>query len=179
VLSGNIGLVIQSPTITQANTTVVVTGSILNEGFSSAYYASVTGSLSGARRASDPDYVGEVDPNTPIPFSVTIGYSPQSTPNQKANVTVAVSYTDSLGQSGKYLIVLPTTLRSASQLLQGQGSGTTVSSSGADSLTYLEYGVVAALVAVALVGVVYIRRNRASVVDGEQLSDHKADHEVI
>jgi hypothetical protein len=179
VLSGTVNLAIQSPTVTQANTTVVVTGSILNEGFSSAYYASVTGSLAGSKGASPTDYVGEVDPNTPIPFSVTISYVPQAAPNLKANITIGVSYTDSLGLTGKYLVSLPTTLKSAGQLLQSQGSSSTSSSSGSDSLTYLEYGVVAALVVVAIVGAVYIRRNRAATSGAEETSDHKADHEVI
>ncbi|HME18443.1 MAG TPA: CARDB domain-containing protein [Nitrososphaerales archaeon] len=179
VLSGTINLALQSPTITQANTTVVVTGSILNEGFSSAYYASVTGSIAGSKGISQADYVGEVDPNTPIPFSVTMNYVPQAAPNLKANITITVSYTDSLGLTGKYMISLPTTLKSAGQLLQSQGSSSSSSSSGSDSLTYLEYGVVAALVVVAVVGAVYIRRNRAVTIDGEETRNHKADHEVI
>jgi len=179
VLSGNIDLVIQSPTVTQANSTVVVTGSILNEGFSSAYYASVTGSLAGSKDTSAQDYVGEVDPNTPIPFSVTIAYAPQATAVPKANLTVSVSYTDSLGQSGRYLVNLPATLKSAGQLLQSQSSGSTTSSSGTDSLTYLEYGVVAALAVVVLVGVLYVRRNRAAPLGGGEESDHKSDHDVI
>lgn len=179
VLSGNIDLVIQSPTITQANSTIVITGSILNEGFSSAYYASVTGSLGGSKDSSGQDYVGEVDPNTPIPFSVTISYVPQAASVPKANLTVSISYTDSLGQSGRYLESLPTALKSAGQLLQSQSSGSTTSSSGTDSLTYLEYGVVAALAVVVLIGFVYIRRNRASTVGAEEVSDHKSDHEVI
>ena len=72
VLAGTIQLVIQSPQVTQSNSTLSVSGEILNEGFSNAYYASVTGSLAGAKGVSPADYVGEIDPNTPVPFSLTL-----------------------------------------------------------------------------------------------------------
>ncbi|HYC12426.1 MAG TPA: hypothetical protein VEC02_07215 [Nitrososphaerales archaeon] len=180
VLSGKVDLIIQDPQVTQGSSTLVVTGTILNEGFSSAYYASVTGSLAGAKGSSQPDYLGEVDPNTPLPFSVTINYTPKATANLPANITVNISYQDSLGLAGQQLSKVPTTLESAEQLLQSQVStSSSSSSSGSSALTYLEYGVIAALVVVALVGAIYIRRNRAGAIDSEAASNHKADHEVI
>ena len=179
VLSGAVDLVVQSPAVAQGNTTVVVSGSILNEGFTSAYYGSVTGALAAGRAPSPADYVGEVDPNTPIPFSVTINYIPQATPNLKSNVTISITYTDSLGISGKYTVTVPVTLKSAAQLQQSQGSGSASASSGSDLLTYLEYGVVVGLAVIACVGAVYIRRSRRHSAGGEEDADRKADHEVI
>jgi len=178
VLSGNIEMVVQSPTVTQANSSIVVAGSILNEGFSSAYYAGVTGSVGGSKDTSAQDYVGEVDPNTPIPFSVTIAYTPQANPS-RANITVVVSYTDSLGQSARFTTTVPTTLKSAGQLFQSQGTGSTTTSSGTDSFTYLEYGVVAALVLVAVIGAVLVRRNRAASYTAGGSAKEKSDHDVI
>jgi hypothetical protein len=180
VLAGKITLIIQDPQVTQSSSTLVVTGTILNEGFSSAYYASVTGSLSGAKGSSQPDYLGEVDPNTPLPFSVSIDYTPKATANLPANITVNISYADSLGIAGQQLSKVPTTLESAEQLLQTQvSSSSSSSSSGSSALTYLEYGVIAALVVVAVIGAIYIRRNRATATDSGEASNHKADHEVI
>jgi len=161
VLSGNVIMVLQSTQVTQGNSSLAVSGSILNEGFSNAYYATVTGSLAGTKGQAGTDYIGEVDTNTLIPFSVTINYIPSNTPNQKVNVTVSVSYEDSLGLNGKYTVMIPTTLKSIEQLLGGGTTTTTGSSSGSSLLTYLEFGVIAIIAVVAIVGAIYVRRNRA------------------
>ena len=158
VLSGNIVLVLQSPEVVQSTDSLVVSGSILNEGFSSAYYASVTGSLAGTKTASQADYVGEVDPNTPVPFSVTIAYTPQNVASLRANVSITVSYQNSLGSAEQYTEGIPTTLSSS-----GSSQTTTTSSgtsSGAGLLPYVEYGMIIVVVLVAVVGAVYVRRNR-------------------
>jgi hypothetical protein len=175
VLSGTIDLIIQSPQVTQSNNTLSISGEILNEGFSSAYYASVTGSIVGVRGTSQADYVGEIDPNTPVPFSVTISYAPQSS-TRSANVSVDVAFKDSLGIQGAYSSAVQTTLSSSSPVLSSSptSSGST---SGADLLTYLEIGVIVALVVVGAVGFIYIRRNRASATPPEP--DEKPDQGVI
>ena len=104
--------------------------------------------------------MGEVDLNPLTPFSVTINYTPQAT-SSRANVTISVSYEDSLGNTGEYAASIPTTLRSASQLA---GNQVVSSSSASDSgqLPYLEYGVIALLAVVAIVGAIYVRRQRAA-----------------
>jgi hypothetical protein len=158
VLSGMIDLVIQSPQVTQANNTVSVTGEILNEGFSSAYYATVTGSIMGLKGSTQGDYVGEVDPNTPVPFSITITTAPLSS-TRNANVSIDVSFKDSLGIVGGYSSSVPATLQSASSLLISSSSSS--SASGTNLLTYLEVGVIAVLVVMVVVGSIYIRRSRA------------------
>lgn len=175
VLAGTIQLVIQSPQVTQGNTTLSVSGEILNEGFSNAYYASVTGIIAGSKGTSPADYVGEIDPNTPVPFSLTIGYTPTSS-TRAANISVDVTFKDTLGRQSEYTSNVQTTLRPLSSLL-GSTSTSSSSASGTDLLTYLEVGVVAALVIVGAVGFVYIRRNRA----GTQPAwpEQKADQGVI
>jgi len=157
VLSGTIDLIIQSPQVTQENDTLSVSGEILNEGFSSGYYASVTGSLAGAAGTPQSDYVGEIDPNTPVPFSLTISYTP-SVSARTAHILIGVSYKDSLGIVGEFNSSVQTTLSPLSS--SGSSTSSSGSSSGADLLTYLELGVVAGLVVVGVVGFVYIRRNR-------------------
>jgi len=159
ILVGNINLVIQSPQVSQGNTTLTVSGEILNEGFSSAYYASFTGSQVGARGTPQSDYVGEVDPNTPVPFSLTIPYTP-STSVRTTSILVNVTFKDSLGTAGKYASTIQTTLSPASSST-GSSSTATGSSSGFDLLTALELGVIAGLVIMAVAGYIYIRRSRS------------------
>jgi len=176
VLSGTIILTVQDTQVAQGNTTLVVSGSILNKGFSNAYYATVTGSLAGTRGSSSPDYVGEVDTNTLVPFSVTINYTPQARAS-RANVTVSITYEDSLGAARQYTTTIPTTLESASQLLGSQSSTSSTSTSGSDLLSYLEYVVVLVLAVIAIVGGIYVRRNRRATGSGEGKS--KSESEVI
>ena len=159
ILSGTIDLVVQSPQVSQGNTTLSVSGEILNEGFSSAYYATVTGSLVGVRGTSEADYVGEIDPNTPVPFSLTVPYTPSGSV-RTTNILVNVTFKDSLGLVGTYISPIQTRLTPLSST-SGTGTTTTSSSSGVDLLTYLELGVIAALVIMGVAGFIYIRRNRA------------------
>jgi len=174
VLTGTIKLVIQSPQVTQGNTTLSVSGEILNEGFSSAYYASVTGSISGVRATSQADYVGEIDPNTPVPFSLTLPYTP-SRSALNAKILVNVAFKDSLGTTGTYNSTIQATLAPVSST--GSSSSAGGSSSGVDFLTILELGVIAALVVMAVVGFIYIRRNRTKVSPSEY--EEKEDKGVI
>jgi len=165
VLVGTIDLVIQSPQVTQGNTTLSVSGEILNEGFSSAYYASVAGSMIGTRGGSESDYVGEIDPNTPVPFSLTIPYTPSGSA-QIAKILVNVTFRDSLGTTGTYNSTIQTRLTPESSAAES-GSSATGSSSGVDLLTILELGVIAAMVIIAVAGFLYIRRSRAKVPSSE------------
>jgi hypothetical protein len=71
-LEGTVILILQDTAVSQATTGFTVTGSILDEGSASAYYVSVSGLL-GVNTAT-PVYLGEIDPNTPLPFSVTIPF---------------------------------------------------------------------------------------------------------
>ncbi len=76
-LEGTVILVLQNEAVSQTTTGFTVTGSILNEGSVPAYYASVSGLL-GVNTAT-PVYMGEIDPNTPLPFSVTIPFTAPTT----------------------------------------------------------------------------------------------------
>jgi hypothetical protein len=76
-LQGTIILILQDEAVSQTTTGFTVTGSILDEGTASAYYVSVSGLL-GLNTAT-PVYLGEIDPNTPLPFSVTIPFTAPAT----------------------------------------------------------------------------------------------------
>ena len=71
-LKGTVILILQNTAVSQTTTGFTVTGSILNEGTVPAYYASLSGLL--GVNVGTPVYMGEIDPNTPLPFSVTIPY---------------------------------------------------------------------------------------------------------
>jgi len=161
LLSGTIELVIQSPQVTQGDTTLSVSGEMLNEGFSSAYYANVTGSLAAARGTGESDYVGEIDPNTPVPFALTIPYTPSSS-LRTADILVNVTFRDSLGLTGTHSSTIHAVLTPQSSGVSSSSS-TSTSSSGLDLLTYLELGVIVALVVMAVAGFIYIRRSRTKV----------------
>ena len=210
-LEGTVILVLQDTTVTQSSTGFTVTGSILDEGSASAYYASVSGLL-GVNFAT-PVYIGEIDPNSPVPFSVTIPFtapasvatSGSSTTTSRsfsrsfnssrttsgnftlpanfsvpggfagfgglgnrssgggASVDIAISLTfkDSFGNNKVQAFTVPTTEKTASQLFGGGVSTTTQVSSGPDYLTYLAYGVVAAVAVVLVAGALMLRRYRA------------------
>ncbi|MDA4122194.1 MAG: NEW3 domain-containing protein [Thaumarchaeota archaeon] len=76
-LEGTIILILQNTAVSQTATGFTVTGTILDEGSASAYYASISGLL-GVSSAT-PVYLGEIDPNTPLPFSVTIPFTAPAT----------------------------------------------------------------------------------------------------
>jgi hypothetical protein len=73
ILEGTVTLILQNTAVSQTATSFTVTGTILNEGSAPAYYTSISGLL-GVNTAS-PVYLGEIDPNTPLPFSVTIPFT--------------------------------------------------------------------------------------------------------
>lgn len=172
-LAGDIDLIIQSPSVTQSSGSLSISGEILNEGFSSAYYANVNGSIVGVKGTSQSDYVGEIDPNTPVPFSFTVSYTPQSSA-RSVSISIDITFKDSLGLQGTYSAPVQTTLTTTST---STGTSTATSTSGVGLFTYVEIGVIAALVILAAVGYVYIRRNRASY--PAPYSEQKEDRGVI
>lgn len=159
ILVGSIELVIQDLTATQTSaTTLTVSGTLLNEGQGSAYYLQVTGSVQHGSIGTG--YVGEVDPNTPVPFSVTVPYRASSSAVSQANLTLVVSYLNDYGQSLRYEQATNVGLGSASQgssVTTGTAAGSTVSSS---TENLLRYAVAAAIVVAIAASALYIRRNR-------------------
>ena len=103
-LKGTVILILQNTAVSQTTTGFSVTGSILNEGTVPAYYASLTG-LFGLN-VGTAVYMGEIDPNSPAPFSVTIPYiattgstTTTSTTSAASNLTGTGSSTTSVSSS--------------------------------------------------------------------------------
>jgi len=126
-VEGSVILILQNTAVTQTASGFTITGSILNEGSVPAYYSSITGLL-GISTATAV-YMGEIDPNTPLPFSVTIPFaapaattttttSATTTSNPSATSASAVS-TTSTTSNASTTTRTPITSRSFS----GGGSG--------------------------------------------------------
>ncbi len=209
-LEGTVILILQDTSVTQSTSGFTVTGSILDEGSASAYYASISGVL-GVNSAT-PVYIGEIDPNSPIPFSVTIpftapasvatsgssntttsrsfsrsfnssrtisgnftlpgnfsipggfagfGNRSSSAAGTSVDIALGLSFKDSFGNNRVQAFTVPTTVKTASQLFGGSVSTTRQVSSGPDYLTYLAYGVVAAVAVTLVGGALVLRRYRA------------------
>jgi hypothetical protein len=159
VVVGSIELVVQSLTAAQASaTTMTVSGTLLNEGQGSAFYLQVTGSVQRGQTGSG--YVGEVDPNTPVPFSITIPSSASASSGSQRNLTLVATYQNDYGQSLEYKHVFQVEL-GASSLGSSLGSGT-ASGSGANTLVedLLRYAVAVVIVVAIAASALYIRRNR-------------------
>lgn len=156
-LTGTVDFVIQDEKTTQSLSGVTVTGSLLNEGSASAYYALVTAQVSSTGAAS-PDYVGEVDPNSPTPFSVTVPYRAPAAGGVE-NLTLTVQYRNSLGETSNFTSSGALRLESASQLmLQQSPATTTTTGQGGEGLSF--YVEVAALAILAVGVVAWAARRR-------------------
>ena len=99
-LEGTVTLILQNTQITQSATGFTVTGSILNEGSVPAYYASISG-LIGLGIAT-PVYLGEIDPNTPLPFSVTIPFTAPAALTPTTNSSTTSGAASSSGSSSSF-----------------------------------------------------------------------------
>ncbi len=226
-LKGTVILILQNTLVSQTTTGFTVTGSILNEGTVPAYYASLTG-LFGPN-VGTAVYIGEVDPNTPAPFSVTIPYiaatastttttsttsaasslngtgfsttassSTSSTfisvstsrtltgsfsrnssfvpggagtfgvgrtstgANASASIVLTLNYKDGFSANQVFAFTVPTTVKTASQLVGAGGTVTTTkTTTSVDYTTYVAYGAVAAVAVTIVVGGFLMRRYRS------------------
>ena len=156
LLSSPIQLVVQSEQVSQTASDITVTGNILNEGQSPAYYSSVSGYLNGTS-AGQSDYVGEIDVNSPVPFSVTIPYQAQDNAGV-GNITLAIQYKNSLGQMTNSSSGETAPLQSLGQLLAASSTTTTPTSQGGPNLLELTLIGTVVLVVVGIAIFAVIRR---------------------
>jgi hypothetical protein len=162
VLTGAIELIIQNEQITQTDAGISVSGSLLNQGNSAAYYTSITGALSdNSTSSSDPYYAGEVDPSTPVPFTVTIPYTPRSNATERVALSLVLSYRDAFGAPMQSTFSTVAELRPVASLSPTTPVPIDGSSSDQASLVLATYGVLAAIAASAVGGVIFLRRRRS------------------
>ncbi len=163
-LTGSIQIVVQDETVSQSSSGLTVSGSLLNEGSSSAYYLQVGGKVDNSSSAGETaDYVGEVDPNTPTPFTVTIPYPAPSSPQPHAQIELDITFQNSFGTSATSSSSSSESLESASQLSSNTGTSSSHSSSSGQGLvTIVSYSIVAVFVVAAAVAAVVVGRKRAA-----------------
>ncbi len=161
VLAGTVKFVVQDESVTQSSSGLTVSGSLLNEGGTPAYYAQVTGSVEGfAHSNATAYYVGEIDPNTPQSFTLTVPLAAPASA-RSATVLLGVNYQDSFGNNKSIGMSSNTELQSAQQLAGGTVSTATAASSGGNLVSIVFLVVVAAIVVVGVAGAVMVRRRRA------------------
>lgn len=159
ILTGTIELIIQDETVSQASGNLTVSGSLLDEGTASAYYASVTGYTNSTSKdpAGPATYIGEIDPNTPVPFSTTVPYTLRAA-SENLNVTLELTYQNSYGTNLVSNFSTPTTVSAS----VGIPTTTTSTTSNADVgiVQAAFYAIIVIVVVAAVVGVVTVRRKR-------------------
>lgn len=126
VAIGKAVLQFQGMTYSESGGILSVGGTILNEGTSSAFYLQLSASVvqNGVPLGQGASYVGEVDPNTPIPFSVQVPIASSAT-NGTATLNLTVNYLDDYGQ--QFNQSMPP---QSFQLSLGQGATLSGSTSG-------------------------------------------------
>ena len=163
LVRGSVQLLFQDVTVSQAATSLTVSGSLLNEGNANAYYAQVSGRIGGAPAQNDSTYVGEIDPNTPTPFTVTISFPAPGRAQQDVPVVLTVAYKDSFGTVSNSTSSVDTNLESAGEIALGSSTATGGSgASGGGLVTIVSYSIIILIAVVVVAAAVFIRRNRSS-----------------
>ncbi len=165
VAFGTIQLVIQDEQTVQNANGLDISGTLLNEGTASAFYAQVIANLTGSSNlGSATVYVGEVDVNTPLPFSITVTHLPIDS-KISARVNLYTTYQNDFGQVLRHNLAMSSVdLLSSSQIEQQASSHPSRGTSGQTGLFNTTTLVVIIGIAVLLVlSSVYVRRrgNRA------------------
>jgi hypothetical protein len=223
VLTGTIALTAESETVSQSTRTLSVSGSLLNEGTASAYYASVVAcvielnttqfrttttstttssvgagatttttvsrstsftrtfsgfngsfsgfpgglgqGLGGATTAPCPatstsSYIGEIDPNSPVAYTAAATYNPSNS-SSIATLVLVITYKNSFGTTATQPIDKIVNLTPASS--GTTNPTTTTRSPGHLYVDIAMYGVIIAIVASAIAGGIYVRRNKRSI----------------
>jgi hypothetical protein len=118
-LSGSIDLVIQNELVSQNTANLTISGTLLNEGTTPAYYASISGSLNRSNDIGPSTYIGEVDPNSPLPFTTLIPYTAGNS-SSVDNITLTISFKDNFGHNVTTQTKMSASLLSSGDLGQSQ-----------------------------------------------------------
>lgn len=168
IVTGTTEIVIQDEQITQGSGNLTVSGTLLNEGTAPAYYASVAGyTNASSRHVLGPlSYIGEVDPNTPVPFTATVPFTVRGAVSTLA-VTLVISFRDSFGrnltsQSTPVATTLAPGVGVSSPSGGTTGNTSTATSGGQLLVKIVLYAIIAAVAVSMVVGAIAIRRRRRS-----------------
>jgi hypothetical protein len=162
VLNGVVQLIVQDEVVSQTSTSLSVSGSLLNEGGVSAYYAQVTGSVKGFLGSNATAYyVGEIDPDSPLSFTITLPLPAPNSP-RTATLLLNVEYLDSFGENHTITIPSATSLESAGQFFASQTSTATQTNSSGNWAFVVGLVVIGAIAVVGVVGAIMVSRRRAA-----------------
>ncbi len=156
LVTGSIQLKLQGLTYTAIGNSLTFSGTILNQGTSSAYYLQIYGLLGlGSSSLSETSYVGEVDPNTPVPFSLSFTL-PQTIHQATVSLNLNASYMNDYGSIFNISI--------AGQTLQVQFSNSTSTTATTQStlstLQLLRLVIIIVILAAFVAAVIYLARRR-------------------
>ena len=161
VLKGSIQFLVQDVTISQTATDVTVSGSLLNEGNANAYYTQVTGQIGDSQNSST--YVGEVDTNTPTPFTVTVAFPAPSRAEASVPIDLTIGYQDTFGAVLSTTSIVKTSLESAEEIaLSNSTTTSSTGSTGGDLVTIVSYSIIIIIVVVVIAAAVFVRRSRSA-----------------
>lgn len=161
VVVGAAQFVLQDVTVSQTATSITVSGSILNEGSGTAYYAQVAGAVGSGSSPSEPSYIGEIDVNTPTPFTLSIPYPAPSSPRNGAVISLTFTYKNSFGTAASYAGSASANLESEAQLaFSSETSSGSSGSTGGALVAIVSYIVVIVIIAAVVGSALYIRRKR-------------------
>ncbi|MDG6934106.1 MAG: hypothetical protein JRN68_05365 [Nitrososphaerota archaeon] len=179
VAVGRIVLAVQSIAFSETGGVLTMSGTLLNEGTSSAYYLQLNATVeqNAGVIGQGNGYVGEVDPNTPIPFTVQVAL-PSSATNGSASVSLRAGYLNDYGQQLNSTLPGQTfqlTLTRTSTVPSG-GSGGVIPIRNGRGLFILSVLVLLAGI-ILIVAAVYLSRRRSGSKKAEDYADQ--DKKVI
>gem|GEM_PF-734956 len=133
---------------------ITVSGTLLNEGSTAAYYTVVSAYLevNGTVISNSSTYVGEVETNTPLPFSLTLRYSG---PPTTGKVLVEAFYQNDFGQ--RFTINL-TDFQVQFQSPPNSTSTTSSVSLGVKQLSLIRLSLGIVILAAVIFSILYLRR---------------------
>jgi len=158
VLTGIIELVIQDELITQGTGNLTVRGTLLNEGTASAYYASASSYVNSSSPHLGPSsYIGQIDPNTPVPFSTTAPFT-QRASSSRQSVILLISYKDNFGNDLTSKSNMTTTITGIQAATTP--TGTTTSTGDQNLVVLVFYAIIIVVIVSVVAGAILVRRRR-------------------
>ena len=151
-LLGTIEFVVQDETLVQSGPNLTISGTLLNEGSTSAYYTSVVASVEKGTPGIS-TYVGEVDPNTPVPFVTSASY-PSGQAVSSIPISLTISFKDNFGTNKTTIITSQVPVSSATL------TSTTPRAPGVQTSVLLAIVSVIVIIVIVAVSVIALRRRR-------------------
>lgn len=153
-----VSLVVQGFSENASGNSVTISGTLLDEGAGSAYYLTLEGAFSQhGTSTSGKTYLGEIDSNTPTPFSLTFNL-PAGTSNGTSTVSIQVNYQNYYGETVNSTLLSTSIAFNSSASHNGQNN-TNVTHFNSLRLFGILFTVVIVII-VLVIGLVLVQRRR-------------------